>query len=209
MESRPVITTIEVPYSISTAAADAGDVKKGDIIVDLSKSFKNHLLDLAKTNCGAPAKRDALEPRAPACANMGKFMEGAVGDGAPGGLDIITFNKPVITANDIENGVRKFFATGRALYRSRLFIGGITIIALGLYLGNTAKNMDSPIHIPNQDLGEPKGNTVKDGTSSSSSGSSGSSCKATKTGKETPICDDKSGCDGMAKKTCEADVCIK
>ncbi|KAL9616018.1 MAG: hypothetical protein Q9160_009064 [Pyrenula sp. 1 TL-2023] len=137
---------------------------------------------------------------------MGGFMQGAVGDGGPGGIDIINFRKPVITAHDMERGVRKFFAAGRALYRSRLFLGGVAIVALGVFLDHEAHNIDAPIRIPKQDLGEPTGNTVKPGTDDSAGNDSkGSSCKATKTGKTKPICDDKTDCDGMASKTCNVD----
>lgn len=178
-----MITTVEVPYSVSTATADAGNVKAGDLVVELSKSFKDHLVDLAKTSCGIKKRNDVIVPRAASC-DMGAFMQGAVGDGAPGGLDIISFRKPIITANDMERGVRKFFATGRALYRSRLFLGGVALVALGIFIDHDSHNIDAPIRIPKEDLGEPTGNTVAPiADDSAGTDSKGSSCKATKTGK--------------------------
>lgn len=225
VESRPVITTIAVPWSISTATADAGSVKKGDLIVEFSESFRNRLLDVAKSACGAPGKRDLsleerdLKARAAVCQNMGQFMSGTIGDGAPGGLDIISFNKPIITAHDMEAGIRKFFAVGRTLYRSRLFVGGAVIIWLGLYLEGKNDDGAQPLVVPSNQMGEPTGKVASDLPTSTSTGSS---CKTTKTGKTAvssinferlhllnrlqPICEDTKGCNGMAHKTCEVEV---
>lgn len=220
-----MITTIAVPYSISTATADAGSLKKGDLFVEFSEDFRKHLVDTAKAACGSPKKRDVgpkkddITTRAvAACENMGQFMADTVGDGAPGGLDIISFNRKIITANDIEAGVRKFFAAGRVLYASRLWIGGIAMVWLGLYLEGKNNDATHPIVVPQTDLGNPTGKVA---SSLPTSTSTGSGCKTTKTGSAAvstsstvevaanlsqPICDDKEGCDGMAHKTCEVDV---
>lgn len=182
-----MITTIAVPYSVSTATADAGALKKGDLLVEFSPDFRKHLLDVAKTACGAPgSKREEtpthqdLTPRdAAACRNMGQFMSETIGDGAPGGLDIIGFNSRVITANDMEAGIRRFFVAGRTLYKSRLWIGGISMVWLGLYLDGKINDANQPIVVPQAHLGEPTG-SVAPGLPTSTS--TGSSCKATKTG---------------------------
>ncbi|KAL9617347.1 MAG: hypothetical protein Q9160_007877 [Pyrenula sp. 1 TL-2023] len=182
VQSRPVITTIEVPYSISTAAADNGNVKAGDLLVELSESYRGRLVQLANQACGLPGKRDIDLRAAPAC-DMNAFVQGAVGDGAPGGLDIISFRKPTVTAHDVEAAIRKVLGLQRQLYKSRLWIGGISIVFLGLYVEHQVDNMKGPIHIPKGDLGEPTGPTVSDLPDPTSSSSSGSkSCKTTKSG---------------------------
>lgn len=175
-----------MPYSVTTAAADDGDVKAGDLIVELSQSYRSHLVDVAKQACGLPGKRAIILRAAPAC-DMDQFLQGAIGDGAPGGLDIVSFNKPIIRANNIEAAIRKIFALRRPLFKSRLWIGGISVVALGLYVENKLENMDGPIHIPKADLGDPTGETVLDqpDPTASPGGGSTSGCKTTKSGTAT------------------------
>lgn len=216
-----MITTIEVPYSISTAAADDGDVKAGDLLVELSESFRGRLVQVAKQACGLPATRDVSPRAAPAC-DMNSFVQGSVGDGAPGALDIISFRKPIITGHDVEAVIRKVLGLKQQLYKSRLWIGGISVVFLGLYVQHLTDDMKGPIHIPKADLGEPTGPTVADIAESTSSGRS---CKTTKSKSASvsnveiwaslatltcnqPICEDVENCNGIAKKTCEADVCL-
>ncbi|KAL9619815.1 MAG: hypothetical protein Q9160_005555 [Pyrenula sp. 1 TL-2023] len=194
--SRPVITTIEVPYSIQTQAADDGNVKAGDLIVDLSPSFRTTLLNAAKKACNLPGKRDIgpVEARAAAC-DMDGYLMSTIGDGAPGGLDIISFRKPIIRAHDVEAAIRKIFEAKRLLYKSRMWIGGIAVLFMGMFVQNLKQNMDGPIHIPKEDLGEPQGPTQADSPDpKQSSSSSASGCKTTKTGTASPIKNDNLHC---------------
>lgn len=110
---------------------------------------------------------------------MAEFISKTVGDGAPGGLDMVAFTRPMITSNDMEAGVRKFFAAGRALYKSRMFIAAGSIIWLGLYLDGQNKDATQPIVIPQGNLGEPTGPTPT-GLPAPTSTTSG--CLTTKTG---------------------------
>lgn len=176
-----------MPYSTSTASADDGNVKAGDLIAVLSPSFRSHVLDVAKTACKLPRKRSNVA-RAASC-DMDAFLQGTIGDGAPGGLDIISFNKPVITGHDVEALIRKFFAAKKALFKSRIFIGGLCVVALGMIVENVKTNLDGPIHIPKGDLGDPTGavaSTLPQVTDPPESSSR--SCKRTKSGTET-VCE--------------------